>query len=109
MKDNIIKSIKDFDSTINIDNLEYSNNLINIKDLISLYKLRLNIYHDKNAPYKEIEFLEKKIHAFNQLDRINISSIKMVNVDNYIFYLDEEYMKIYLIIDNFQKDVKNLW
>lgn len=109
MKDNIIKSIKDFDSAINIDNLEYSNNLINIKDLISLYQLRLNIYHDKNAPSKEIEFLEKKIYAFNQLDRINISSIKMVNVDNYIFYLDEEYMKIYLIIDNFQKEVKNLW
>jgi hypothetical protein len=60
MKDNIIKSITAFDSAINIDNLEYSNNLINIKDLISLYKLRLNIYYDKNAPNKEIKFLEKK-------------------------------------------------
>ncbi|WBV56553.1 hypothetical protein PFY10_20420 [Chryseobacterium daecheongense] len=108
MKENIINSIMAFDPAMNIENLEYSNNLINIKDLISLYKLRLNIYYDKDAPYKEIEFLEKKIYAFNQLDRKNISNIKMVNVNNYIFYLDEEFMEIYLIIDNLQKEVKNL-
>jgi len=41
MKNNIIESIKAFDSKINIENVEYSNNLIDIKNMISLYQLRL--------------------------------------------------------------------
>jgi|GEM_PF-4031839 len=109
MKNNIIKSIQAFDSGINLDNIEYSNNIIQVTELISLYNLRLNIYNDKNATYKDIEFLKKKIHAFNELDRLKVSNIKMVNIYNYIFYFDEKFLKIYLVMDNLKKEVKNLW
>jgi len=108
MKNNIIESIKAFDSKINIENVEYSNNLIDIKNMISLYQLRLSIYYDKNVPFRDIEFIEKKISAFNQLDKITISGIKMASADKYIFYFDEEFLKIYLIIDNLQKEIINL-
>jgi len=109
MKNNIIKSIQAFDSGINLDNIEYSNNVIKVKELISLYNLRLNVYNDKNITYKDIEFLKKKIHAFSELDKLKVSNIKMVNIYNYIFYFDEEFLKIYLVMDNLKKEVKNLW
>jgi len=64
MKNNIIKSIQAFDSGINLDNIEYSNNVIKVKELISLYNLRLNVYNDKNITYKDIEFLKKKNSCF---------------------------------------------
>lgn len=105
---NIIKSIQDYNSKINTENVEYSNNIIQVKDLISLYNLRLKIYKDKNAIYKDIDFLNKKVLAFNQLDSFQISKVKMVNACNYIFYFDQEYLKIYLVIDNLKKEVNNL-
>lgn len=105
---NIIKSINLFDSKINVENIEFSNNIVNTGDLISLYNLRLNIYIEKDSSSEDKHFLNKKIQVFKYLEKLNISNIKMVSVDKYIFYFDENYDKIYLVIDKMKNEVKCL-
>jgi pullulanase/glycogen debranching enzyme len=108
MIENIRSIINNYDSKINVQNIEFSNNVIDIEDLLSLYDLRLNIYKSNAASFRDIKFLNKKIEMLKNLEKLNILKIKMVAVDKYIFYFNENFDKIYLIINKITNDIKFL-
>lgn len=114
MKDDIIKIIKSFNPILDTNDIDYSNHSVDIKKLISLCNFRLEMYDkikldisDKtNLEY--IDFLNKKIQSYTYLDELGVENVKMVHVDKHIYYFDENFSKIYLIINNIKKEVKTI-
>lgn len=107
MEENIIHVIKNIDSTIDIERIEYSNKALSVDYLISLNHFRMEMYAN-NSNSDSINFLTKKNQCLDHISKLGIREIKLVSANHCIYYFDTNFSKIYLIIDSMKKDVQCL-